>query len=292
MTRKTPHLLVFGPGYTAHPIMQYFHSKGWKVSASWRREEAKEALNQMGFNPVSLQENIAPDQQDIGDVSHILCSIAPTADGDPVLPILKEWQNQMPALEWIGYLSSTNVYGNHDGGWVNETTICTPSLDRGKRRVRAENDWRDFANSISATIHIFRLAGIYGPGRNAIKSVLTGKAKRIIKAGQIFSRIHVEDICQTVVKAATGGYESDIFNLADDLACPPQDVIEAAADLLKLKAPKAQDFETADLSPMARSFYMESKRVRNDKIKSILGITLKYPTYKVGLAELLSKETS
>ena len=272
--------------------MQHFLSNSWKISASWRRKEVKESLIKSNYNPVFLDPNVNPDQQNIEDVTHILCSIAPASSGDIVLPILKKWQKQMPEIKWIGYLSSTNVYGNHNGDWVDETTICTPSLDRGKRRLISENDWNDFSDIANATIHIFRLAGIYGFGRNAIRSVLDGKAKQIIKKGQVFSRIHVKDICQTVVEAATGNYKRNIFTLADDLACPPQDVIKAAARLLNVDAPKVQSFEAADLSPMARSFYTESKRVKNDKIKSLLKITLKYPTYKAGLEKLLSLETN
>ena len=289
MTKKTPHLLVFGPGYTATPIMQYFQAQGWRVSATWRRPEAKETLIQDGYEPLAFIADIEEISK-LKAVTHILTSIAPKEDKDPVLPILSEWQPHMPNLKWLGYLSSTNVYGNHEGAWVDETTACTPSLDRGKRRLIAENDWANFAQTVGATLHIFRLAGIYGAGRNAIKSVLTGKARRIIKEGQIFSRIHVEDICQTVVEAATGHYESGIFNLADDMACPPQEVIEAAAQLLNMPPPAAQNWDEANMSPMARSFYMESKRVKNDKIKATLGITLKYPTYKVGLNELLENE--
>lgn len=290
MIQKTPHLLVFGPGYSARPIMKHFKDKGWKVSASWRRSETKQELEHLGYRPVALNVDSDPINHDLTDVTHILTSIAPKHEKDPILPTLKEWQPKMPNITWIGYLSSTNVYGNHDGAWVDELTQCTPSLDRGKRRLKAEDDWKDFSNFINARYHIFRLAGIYGPGRNAIRTMMVGKTKRIIKEGQVFSRIHVEDICQVVVKAASGTYGTNIFNLADDYACPPQDVIVEAAKLLGVSAPPAQDWETADLSPMARSFYLESKRVKNDKIKSILDIKLKYPTYKVGLTTLLKYE--
>ncbi|UTW55511.1 SDR family oxidoreductase [Kordiimonas sp. SCSIO 12610] len=290
MTIKKPHLLVFGPGYSAMPIMQHFLSLGWNVSASWRREEARTSLQQEGFNPIELDEAVTPQSQNIQDVTHILTSIAPKNGPDPILPILEKWRAHMPEISWIGYLSSTNVYGDHSGNWVDETTACSPSLERGKNRLLAENSWHDFSEQASATLHIFRLAGIYGPRRNAIRSLLSGKAKRIIKEGQVFSRIHVEDICQTVVEAATGNYPTNIFNLADDEACPPQDVITMAADLTNMPVPEAQDWETADLSPMARSFYLESKRVKNDKIKSTLGITLKYPSYRTGLQELLKTE--
>lgn len=222
--------------------------------------------------------------------SHWLVSIAPGEAGDPALDILKKHAGQLLNAIWIGYLSSTNVYGNHDGGWVDEETETRPSLDRGKRRLTAEDGWHRLATDIGAALHIFRLAGIYGPGRNAVRSLLDGKAKRIIKPGQIFSRIHVADIAATVWAAMNSDLESRIFNLADDDPCAPQDVIAFAADLMGITPPPEIPFEDAEMSPMARSFYMESKRVRNDRIKSDLGIELTYPSFRKALPELVESE--
>ena len=243
-------------------------------------------------------------------VTHILMSIAPGKEEEPaqhLFPAIRTF----PHLRWIGYLSSTNVYGNHNGGWVDEDTQTTPSLERGRRRVTSENLWWQLAQDAGqntdqntgqntdqnigqnteqktgVACHIFRLAGIYGPGRNALTSLQSGKAKRIIKKGQLFSRIHVDDIAQTVLCGMESRLGSRIFNVADDMPAPPQDVITHAASLMEVTPPSEVAFEDADLSPMAASFYQESKRVRNDRIKDELGVKLLYPDYKTGLQHLL-----
>ncbi len=214
--------------------------------------------------------------------THLLISAAPGADGDPVLAKLRAYLVQhAAAFEWVGYLSTTGVYGDHGGDWVDETTPLSPATERGKRRVTAEADWQSIAG---LPLHIFRLAGIYGPGRGPFGKILKGTARRLIKPGQIFSRIHVEDIAQTLAASIAKPNAGAIYNLCDDDPQPPEIVIEHAARLLKKPVPPAEPFEGADMTPMARSFYSESKRVRNDRIKDELGIRLIFPSYKDGLA--------
>lgn len=192
-----------------------------------------------------------------------------------------------PRLKWAGYLSTTGVYGNHDGGWVDESTPLTPSTRRGKWRVAAEAEWQAIPG---LPLHIFRLAGIYGPGRGPFAKVRAGTARRIIKPGQVFSRIHVDDIARILAASIARPDPGAVYNLCDDDPAPPQDVLTHAAELLNLPLPPAEDFATAEMTPMARSFYAESKRVRNNRIKEELGVKLKYPTYRDGLADLLARE--
>ena len=193
-----------------------------------------------------------------------------------------------------GYLSTTGVYGDHGGGWVDEGAALTPATERGRARVAAEAEWAALADRTGAALHVFRLAGIYGPGRGPFAKVRAGTARRIVKPGQVFSRIHVDDIAAVLLAsidrpadAADGGR---VYNVCDDDPAPPQDVLAHAAHLLGLPPPPAVDFAEADLSPMARSFYAESKRVRNDRIKAELDVRLRHPTYRDGLAALLAQE--
>lgn len=222
------------------------------------------------------------------DATHLLISAGPDEAGDPVLTALRDQiVNAAPHIEWAGYLSTTGVYGDHQGRWVDETTPLTPSTRRGQYRVDAERAWQTLAAETGLPLHIFRLAGIYGPGRGPFAKVRDGTARRIIKPGQVFSRIHVEDIAQVLSASIMRPDPGAIYNLCDDDPAPPQDVIGYAAELLGQPVPPAQNYETAEMTPMARSFYAESKKVRNDRIKTDLGVTLKFPTYRDGLQALL-----
>lgn len=223
-------------------------------------------------------------------VTHLLISIAPKAEGDPVLSVFEAQLRAGSAIKWVGYLSSTNVYGDHDGAWVDETSETKPSLERGKRRLDAEQAWLELGRHIGAAVHIFRLAGIYGPGKNAVRSVLDGKARRVIKPGQVFGRIHRDDIADALWQAAHSNLTSDVFNLSDDLPAPPQDVIEEACRLLGVTPPPEVSIEEADLSPMGRSFYAENKQVKNQKAKDLLGWKPTWPDYRTALARLLEDE--
>jgi len=285
-----PHLLVFGPGYSASAFISAAVDKKWQVSATWRREEAAQEILAHGAHPVAFSTESLMRQDIQNNITHILVSIAPQPDGDPVLGLFKDWIAACPNLQWIGYLSSTNVYGDHKGRWVDETDTPNPSLERGKRRLAAEKDWLQLGTNAGVPVHIFRLAGIYGQERNALTNVRKGKARRVIKPGQVFGRIHRDDIASALWLAANSGLESSIFNLADDMPSPPQDVICEAARLLGTKPPPEIDFKEATLSPMGRSFYQENKRVKNQKAKDLLGWKLAYPDYLQALPKILEIE--
>ncbi|MBC7155592.1 MAG: SDR family oxidoreductase, partial [Rhodobacteraceae bacterium] len=217
-------------------------------------------------------------------VTHVLTSIAPTDAGDPVLLNAAEILAKAPDLHWVGYLSTTGVYGDQGGGWVDETTPPAPGTARGKARLDAEKAWEN----TGLPVHVFRLAGIYGPGRGPFEKVLNGTARRIIKPGQVFSRIHVDDIAQVLEASINRPDPGRVYNLCDDDPAPPQDVLAHAAALLGMPPPPEVAFDDADLSRMARSFYAESKRVRNDRIKQELGVELIHPDYRSGLAAILA----
>lgn len=221
-------------------------------------------------------------------VTHILSSIGPNADGDPFLASLEaEVIRVAPDLQWMGYLSTTAVYGDRHGAWVDETTEVVPTSERGNWRAAAEAQWQAIPD---LPLHIFRLAGIYGPGRGPFAKLMAGKARRIVKPGQVFSRIHVEDIAQVLLASIEHPNPGAIYNLCDDDPAPPQDVLGYAAELLDLPIPAEVPFDEAGMTPMARSFYGENKRVRNTRIKAELGVELLYPSYREGLRAVLAAE--
>jgi len=278
-------LLVFGHGYTARALTRVLAPQGWQVIGTTRGPEGPGEGADLRIWPGSDMGEA------LSQASHLLISIAPDDAGDPVLNALKDDIAQnAPALEWVGYLSTTGVYGDHDGGWVDEDTPLNPATKRGALRVAAEAQWQAFARETGLPLHIFRLAGIYGPGRGPFAKVRRGTARRIIKPNQVFSRTHVEDIAQVLATSMAQPNPGRVYNVCDDLAAPPEDVLGFAAELLGIEPPAPEDFSTAEMSAMARSFYAESKRVRNDRIKSELNVRLRYPTYVEGLRALLEKE--
>jgi nucleoside-diphosphate-sugar epimerase len=276
-------LLSIGHGYSAQALARLLIPQGWVVIGTTRNADRARAFAAEGVEPLLRPGTLAPA---LARASHILTSVAPDASGDP---ILRDHAAELRAArpEWVGYLSTTAVYGDHQGGWVSEDTPLTPATPRGQARVAAETAW----GALGLPVHIFRLAGIYGPGRGPFEKVRDGTARRIIKPGQVFSRIHVDDIAQVLAASMQHPRPGSVYNLCDDDPAPPEDVIAHAAELLGLPLPPAIPYDQADLTPMARSFYAESKRVRNDRIKSDLGITLLHPTYRQGLAALLAWET-
>ena len=277
------HLLSFGHGFSAQAFSRRLAENGWHVTGTTRSAERAPVVKASGAIPVIWPGTSISDVLSKADA--LLISAAPGDDGDPVLAELREEiAARADQFEWVGYLSTTGVYGDHKGGWVDESTELSPATKRGQARVDAEAAWRDIPG---LPLHIFRLAGIYGPGRGPFAKVRSGKARRIIKQGQVFSRIHVDDIATVLLASINAPNPGAIYNVCDDDPAPPQDVISYAAQLLGLPEPPAEDFETAEMSPMARSFYAESKKVRNDLIKTELGVTLKYPDYKTGLEALL-----
>ena len=281
----TKTLLSFGHGFSARAFAPLLLQRDWRIIGTTRSEEKAETIAATGVEP-----RIWPGCDLSGDLAQadaLLLSAAPGPDGDPVLMTLRD---QIAAiadrLDWVGYLSTTGVYGDRGGDWVDEASALRPSTTRGQMRVDAEADWATIPN---LPLHIFRLAGIYGPGRGPFAKVRSGKARRIIKKGQVFSRIHVEDIAQVLLASINQPRVGAVYNLCDDDPAPPQDVIAYAAELLGLPAPPEEDFETAEMTPMARSFYAESKKVRNDLIKTELGVELKYKDYKSALRSMLSE---
>ncbi|MCB2104792.1 MAG: SDR family oxidoreductase [Rhodobacteraceae bacterium] len=280
-------LLSVGHGYSAAALARRLG--GWRIIGTTRRAEKAERLRAAGTEPMIWPgEDLRPA---IAAASHLLISVAPDETGDPVLRDLADAiGDAAPQLRWVGYLSTTGVYGDHAGGWVDETTALTPSTRRGRARVLAESQWQALADRTGLPLHIFRLAGIYGPGRGPFEKVKNGTARRIIRENQFFSRIHVDDIAAVLAASIARPDPGAIYNVADDDPAPPEDVLTEAARLLGLPPPPEVAFEAADMTPLARSFYAESKRVRNDRIKRDLGVELAYPDYRAGLAALLAAE--
>ena len=282
----TQTLLSFGHGFSARALATRLVPQGWRIIGTTRSADKCDAIAATGVEPVVWPGTDLQPYLDLAD--HLLLSAAPGAEGDPVLATMSgQIMAAASRMKWVGYLSTTGVYGDHQGEWVDEDTPLTPATKRGQARVEAEAAWRAIPD---LPLHIFRLAGIYGPGRGPFAKVRAGTARRIIKEGQVFSRIHVEDIAQALELSIARPDPGAIYNLCDDDPAPPQDVIGHAAELLGLPLPPAEDFETAEMTPMARSFYAESKKVRNDRIKRDLGWKPAYPDYRSGLAAMLAQD--
>ena len=284
--RMTQTLLSFGHGYSAQALERHLVPKGWRIIGTTRNEDKLPAMMARGVEPrLWPGANMTPA---LDAATHLLISAAPDENGDPVLNALRdEITARAGQFTWVGYLSTTGVYGDHNGDWVDETAPLTPATARGQARKVAEAAWSAIPD---LPLHIFRLAGIYGPGRGPFSKVRNGTARRIIKDGQVFSRTHVDDIAQVLAASIKRPNPGAAYNVCDDDPAPPQDVIAYAAELLDMPVPEAVAFEEADLSPMARSFYAESKKVRNDRIKDELGVKLLYPDYRAGLRALLAQE--
>ncbi len=278
------HLLCFGFGFSASTLASQLDRRQWKITGTSRSDEGVAEIEALGFQAIRYDKlESLP-----GDVTHLLSSVPPDEAGDPVLRSFgAELEAKARQLQWVGYLSTTGVYGDHAGAWVDEATPLSPNTERGHRRVAAEAGWQELHEQAGLPLHVFRLAGIYGPGRNALESLKSGKARRIIREGQIFSRIHVDDIAGILRASMDRPNPGRVYNVADDDPAPPQDVIAYGAELLGIAIPPAIAFADAQLSPMARSFYADSKRVRNDRVKVELGYRFKYPDYRVGLKSLL-----
>lgn len=280
-------LLSIGHGFSARALAARLVPQGWRIVGTTRSPDKADAIADTGVEPVVWPG--ADLGALIAQFPNVLVSAGPDSAGDPVLNAVEDAVTRAaPDLRWVGYLSTTGVYGDHDGDWVDEDTPLTPSTKRGRARVTAETRWQAIPD---LPLHIFRLAGIYGPGRGPFAKVRAGTARRIIKQGQVFSRIHVEDIAQALELSLQRPDPGAVYNLCDDDPAPPQDVIAHAAELLGLPVPPAIPFDQADMTPMARSFYAESKKVRNDRIKQALGWAPQFPTYRAGLAALLAQDS-
>ncbi len=281
-------LLVFGLGYSAVETAAILQAGGWRVSGTVRSAAKAGELEKEGMSPILFDDRAAVESA-LQTATHLLVSTPPGNEGDPAFVTYGQAIRSAPSLKWIGYLSTIGVYGDHQGEWIDEETPTAAPRGRKSARVEAEQAWESLAREGGIPLDIFRLAGIYGPGRSPIDRIRAGDARRIVKPGQVFNRIHVEDIAQTVIAATRRerrGGGARIYNVADDEPAPPQDVLLYAAQLIGAPPPPEIPFEKADLSPMARSFYEDNKRVHNTKIKRELGIVLRYPTYREGLQAL------
>ncbi len=276
---ETPRLFCFGLGYTARVLAAERKEQGWRIAGTCRDAADAAELTALGYEVHAFDDAAA-----LAGTTHLLSSVPPGRDGDPVLRRHGDAIARLPNLRWIGYLSTTGVYGDRDGDWVDEDSPLRPTGARGRSRVAAEAGWR----ALSQPAHLFRLAGIYGPGRNALETVRRGRAHRIVKPGQVFSRIHVDDIAAVLRASMSTPSPGTAYNVCDDEAAPPQDVITFACDLLAVAPPPRIAFAEAELSEMARGFYRDNKRVSNRRIKDELGISLRWPNYRDGLRGLLT----
>lgn len=285
-----PQLFCFGFGYSARLLAGRLRAQGWQVTGTTRSEDGQARLRAQGFEGLLFDRDRPLDDPTaaLTGVTHVLSSVPPDAAGDPVLDQHGDDLARCPDLTWVGYLSTTGVYGDRDGGWVDEDSALEPTGPRGQRRLDAERAWSALPGHRA---ELFRLAGIYGPGRNALATVRAGRARRIDKPGQVFSRIHVEDIATVLEAAIAKPSPGRAYNLCDDDPAPPEAVIAFACELLGVAPPPLVPFAEADLSPMAQSFYRDNKRVSNRRIKEELGVALAYPDYRTGLRALLETET-
>jgi nucleoside-diphosphate-sugar epimerase len=277
------HLLCFGLGYSAGYLAEPMSREGWTISCTIRTPQAAARARALGYMPIDIASSSVGLRAVLPAVTHLLVSAPPDRQGDPLL--LRHAADIATAsrLAWIGYLSTIGVYGDRDGAWVDETSAPAPGSERSRWRLDAENAWLALGRSHAVRVEIFRLPGIYGPGRSAIDNLRAGTARRIAKRGHVFNRIHVADLATTLAAAMTATVRHDIYNVADDEPASSEDVLLYAAELLQMAPPPAVSFESSDLSPMARSFYSECRRVSNERIKKDLGVKLAYPTFREGL---------
>ena len=279
-------LFIFGVGFSGKAIAEQAVSRSFEVCGTTRSGER--AAGARSENPrliVFDGENASSElEEELADTTHLVISIAP-GEKDPVLATIPNLMGIAPDLRWIGYLSTVGVYGNHDGAWVDEDTEPKPVSKRSIQRLNAENAWQDLCVKHEIPLAIFRLSGIYGPGRNAFVNMESGKSRRLVKPGQVFNRIHRDDIGKAV-NLAMEKHAPGIFNITDDEPAPPQDVVTLAHEIAGKEPLPEVDFETAELSPMARSFYGENKRVSNAKSKSELGLSYLWPNYRVALERM------
>ncbi|RIA56332.1 SDR family oxidoreductase [Dichotomicrobium thermohalophilum] len=286
-------LLAVGLGYSAKELARRLQAQGWRIIGTSRTADGARAIDAIGYEGIHF-DGTAPSgalSRAIGEATHLLVSASPGPQGDPLLA-QHAADLRGANLQWVGYLSTIGVYGNHDGKWVDEETPPEPTSERGKARVAAERAWAAFAEETGVPLGIFRLSGIYGPGRGPLEKLRRRESRAVIKPGQVFNRIHVEDIATALEAAiARAGQRSGarVYNVTDDEPAPPQDVLDFAADLIGLPHPPRVPFDEAEMSPMARSFYSDNKRTSNARMKAELGVRLRYPTYREGLRALAAQ---
>jgi nucleoside-diphosphate-sugar epimerase len=283
-------LFCFGLGYSAETLVRLYGQRFTSISGTVRTLDKANRLRAMGVNAIVYSGGTAGPllAAALGGADYLLVSAAPDDAGDPMLRQLKPELANAENLRTIVYLSTVGVYGDHGGDWIDETAPLRPTSERGKRRVLAEEAWTAFGQDHGISVQIHRLAGIYGPGRSQLDDLREGTARRIIKESQVFNRIHVEDIAGAAMAGFLHPAVNGAFNICDNEPCPPQDVVEYAATQLGVPPPPETPFADARLSEMARSFYSESKRCSNRRLRDVLGYQLRYPTYREGLKSLVS----
>ncbi len=285
-------LLCLGLGYTARALAARRLSRGERVAGTSQHIAAEGEAAGIARIAFGAAAPTCAVERALEQATHVLVSIPPddahAAAGDIVLARLASAIAAAHHIVWLGYLSTTGVYGDTGGAWVDETSACRPGNPRSVRRAAAEDAWRALWRDRGVPAHVFRLAGIYGPGRSAIDQLRAGTAKRIDKPGQIFSRIHVDDIAAVLEASIAHPRPGAVYNVADDAPAPAHAVVAHAAELLGVAPPPLEPYDPARLSPMAREFYAETRRVRNERIKRELGVTLRYPDYRAGLAAILA----
>ncbi|MDH5762722.1 MAG: SDR family oxidoreductase [Nitrospinota bacterium] len=292
-TYQSKKLFCFGLGFSGSALAGEARRKGWNISGTFREYPPADAwikagIQSHGFNGKSRSPEV---ENAVREASHVLVTIPPQkVEGEVVLRYFEKIITDSPCLQWLGYLSTTGVYGNRNGEWVDETSELKPEFDHQHRRAQAEADWLNLYLSQRVPVHIFRLGGIYGPGRNLLDRVRKKVARRIDRPGLVFNRIHVEDVIQTLMASMERPNPGEVYNVVDDLPSDPSEAVRFACELLKAEVPPLISLEDAGLSAMARGFYLTNKRVRNEKIKQSLGIKFRYPDYKAGLISLLENE--
>lgn len=283
--------LIFGFGYTAKALAPKLIAQDFQVIGTVRSAKNKEQnhldIKRVDFNCQDMKNYISA-------ATHLLICIPPTSTmSDLVLTQFGDLiKKQAPSIQWMGYLSSTGVYGDHQGNWVDEASECIPHTLTGVARLKAENAWLSFAKEYQLPLHVFRLSGIYGPERNALTRLMQGKKQSVFKEGQVFCRIHVEDICSTLMASMKAPKPLSIYNVSDDEPAPAHLVDNYAATLLHREPPLLVPYSEITLSTMEQEFYANNRRVSNSKIKKDLGVVLHYPTYKEGLAQIWKADFS
>jgi len=293
MTQKSKRLFCFGYGYVCDYLGHALQERGnWTLSGTTRDMDRRNVLmsRRVRSHIFDNEHPLSDPDKILRDVTHLLVTAPPDQWGAPAFRMHAEDVIKMPNLEWLGYLSTTGVYGDRNGGYVDEESELNPTNARGEKRMRADKQWLSLFHSYNIPTHVFRLSGIYGPGRSALDSIRAGVARRIDKPGHKFNRIHVEDIVQVLLASFDKPNPGAAYNLADDYPAPSQEVIAYACELLGMPIPPLLPFDQADLAPMALSFYKDNKVVLNNRIKQELGVTLKYPDFRAGLRGCLEAE--
>lgn len=281
-------LVCFGFGYCAEALACRLDPRHWRIIGTSRTEDGAKTISAKGFEGLVFDgQSVSPELESaISEANQCLISTPPGTDGDPVLRTCGKLIGDAPQLDRLAYLSTVGVYGDTGGTWVDEDTPPRPTHERSIRRLEAERGWLSLGSAAVHGSQIYRIAGIYGPGRNPLLNLRDGTAQRIVKPGQVFNRIHVADIAQALEAGIERGQPGRVYNLTDDEPAAPDAVIAYAADLLGIAPPEAVAFQDAKLSPMAASFYGDNRRVRNSRLRQELGVDLLYPTYREGLTAL------